>query len=226
MALAKRAKEWERNLRKSYNVDLSTPENRRRAAIYNDWFDHAILRRVWTNFDEVAPGVYRSNQPTHARFEQLKARGITTILNLRGATDTPPYFVEEESCRALGLNLINISLFASKAMARERLQELIAIFKTIDLPFLMHCKSGADRTSLAAAIWLMVMEDAPVDVARKQLSIRYIHLKWTKKGIVDYILESYAAHNDRNPISFEDWIDTVYDHNVLQHRFDNRMPVA
>ncbi|MEL6648878.1 MAG: protein tyrosine phosphatase, partial [Pseudomonadota bacterium] len=83
MGLIKRIGDWERNLRAYYNTDLSTPENRRRAHIYNMWFDHAVLRKYWTNFFPVAEGVYRSNQPTHERFVKLKAMGITSILNLR-----------------------------------------------------------------------------------------------------------------------------------------------
>ena len=85
MKLIKRIVDWERSVRASYDTDLSTPENRRRAHIYNLWFDHAILRKVWTNFYPVAPGVYRSNQPTHERFVRLRDQGIKTILNLRGA---------------------------------------------------------------------------------------------------------------------------------------------
>ncbi len=84
MSLGKRLKHWERNWRHSFNVDPRIAGNERRAKIYNDWFDHAILRRVWTNFFQIAPGVYRSNQPTHKRFEKIKGMGITHGLKLRG----------------------------------------------------------------------------------------------------------------------------------------------
>ena len=93
MKLIKRISDWERGLRAYYNTDLSTPENRRRAHIYNLWFDHAVLRKVWTNFFPVAPGVYRSNQPTHERFVKLKAMGIKSILNLRGAGGSGEFWV-------------------------------------------------------------------------------------------------------------------------------------
>ena len=91
MGLIKQIGDWERNLRAYYNTDLSTPENRRRAHIYNLWFDHAILRKYWTNFFPVTEGVYRSNQPTHERFVKLKKMGIKSVLNLRGAGGAAHY---------------------------------------------------------------------------------------------------------------------------------------
>lgn len=219
MSLLKRLTAWERDLRQSYNTDLSTPENRRRARIYNLWFDHAILRSVWTNFWPVAPGVYRSNQPTHARFVKLKAMGIRTILNLRGAAGAAHYLVEEESCAALGLRLVNVTLHARFAAPREDIQAVIRAFREIERPFVMHCKSGADRAGFAAAIYLMVIEGRPVSEARRMLGLKYIHLKWSRTGVLDYILDLYETRNARDPISFEDWVATEYDNEAVQAEY-------
>src|SRR6056297_3014061 len=155
MTLFKRISNWERGLRASYNTDLSTPRNRRRAEIYNLWFDHAVLRKVWTNQFQVAPDVYRSNQPTHDRFVRLKAMGVRSVLNLRGAGGAAHYLTEEESCRRLGLTLVNCTLQARDAAPRANIEALIAAFREIERPFVMHCKSGADRAGFAAAIYLM-----------------------------------------------------------------------
>lgn len=220
MSLFKRAADWERRLRTSYNTDLSTPENRRRAHIYNLWFDHAILRKVWTNFFEVAPGVYRSNQPTHERFVKLKRMGIKTILNLRGSGEAAPYLAEEESCRSLGLTLVNVTLHARSAAPREDIQAVIRAFREIDKPFVMHCKSGADRTGLASAVYLMVIEGRPVSDARRMLGMKFIHFRWTRSGILDHILDVYEARNARDEISFEDWIATEYENTEIQQSFD------
>lgn len=220
MKLIKRIVDWEQRLRASYNTDLSTPENRRRARIYNLWFDHAALRTVWTNFDAVAPGVYRSNQPTHRRFERLKAMGIRSILNLRGAAGAAHFLVEEESCRELGLNLVNVSFHARHAAPAEDILKVIAAFRSIERPFVMHCKSGADRAGFAAAIYLMVIEGRPVTDARRMLGVKYIHFRWTKTGVLDYILDLYEARNVRAPISFEDWVASEYDYLAVQAAFN------
>lgn len=220
MNLFKRIGDWEREKRAYYNTDLSTPENRRRAHIYNLWFDHAVLRKVWTNFFPVAPGVYRSNQPTHERFVKLKAMGIKSILNLRGAAGAAHYLVEEESCRELGLTLVNVTFHARHAAPAEDILKVIEAFRTIEKPFVMHCKSGADRAGFAAAIYLLVIEGRPMHEARRMLSPKYIHFKWTKTGILDYVLDLYEARNAESPISFEEWVKTEYDFMAVQKQFN------
>lgn len=216
MNLLNRISNWERALRASYNTDLSTPENRRRAEIYNLWFDHAVLRKYWTNHFKVASGVYRSNQPTHDRFVRLKAQGVRSVLNLRGAAGAAHYLVEEESCRQLGLTLVNCSLQARDAAPRENIQALIRAFREIDRPFVMHCKSGADRAGFASAIYLMVIQGRPVAEARKMLGVKYIHLKWSRTGVLDFILDQYEMRQVETGIGFEDWIATEYDHETIQ----------
>ncbi len=220
MKLFKRITDWERNLRASYNVDLSTPENRRKAHIYNLWFDHAVLRKFWTNFYEVAPGVYRSNQPTHERFVKLKEKGFKTVLNLRGAAGAAHFLVEQESCQELGLTLVNVTLHARFAAPKEDIQAVIRAFREIEKPFVMHCKSGADRAGFASVLYLLVIEGRPLSEARKMLNIKYIHLKWSKTGVLGHILDLYEARNDESPISFEDWIDTEYDNMEAQKSFE------
>lgn len=220
MSLFKRISAWERDLRAYYNTDLSTPENRRRAHIYNLWFDHAVLRKLWTNFHPVAPGVYRSNQPTHERFVKLKAMGIKSILNLRGAAGAAHYLVEEESCREVGLKLVNVTFHARHAAPAEDILKVIEAFRTIEKPFVMHCKSGADRAGFASAIYLLVIEGRPVAEARRMLAAKYIHFRWTKTGVLDYILNLYEARNAASPIGFEEWVRTEYDYLAVQKEFN------
>ncbi len=220
-SLFKRLGDWERRLRRHYNTDLSTPENRRRAEIYNLWFDHAILRKVWTNFHQVAPGVYRSNQPTHERFVKLREMGIRSVLNLRGAGGAAHYLVEEESCRELGLKLVNVTFHARSAAPAEDILELIAAFRSIEKPFVMHCKSGADRAGFAAAIYLLVIEGKPVREARRMLAPKFIHFRWTKTGVLDHILDLYEMRAAKDPIRFEDWVASEYDHAQVQAHFDS-----
>ncbi len=222
MQIIKRITDWERNLRQSYNTDLSTPENCRRAHIYNMWFDHAVLRMFWTNHYPVAPGVYRSNQPTHRRFERLKAAGFRSILNLRGSAGAAHYLVEEESCAQLGLTLVSVTLHARFAAPREDIAAVIAAFRTIEKPFVMHCKSGADRAGFAAAIYLMVIEGKPVSEARKMLALKYAHIKSSRTGVLDYILDLYEARNATSPIGFEDWVATEYDNEQVQADFEQK----
>ncbi len=200
--------------------DLSDPGQRRRAFWAYQFMDHAILRHLWSNFDQIAPGVYRSNQPGHWRLKRYRAMGIKTVLYLRASSEKWAFHFERESLDALGMTMISAPLHSRSAPTREAVQTLIAAFRSIDKPFLMHCKSGADRAGLASAIYLMVMMGQNVQAARRMLSPRYIHLRFTKTGVLDMMLDWYEARNARDPITFEDWIAHDYDADALQAAFD------
>ncbi|OUD08718.1 hypothetical protein BVC71_12375 [Marivivens niveibacter] len=218
--LHKWVKDWERKQREKYTHDLTDPDQRKLSQRYFDWVDHGILRYKWHNFAKVADGVYRSNHPNRARFEDYANIGIKTILNLRGANRLSPYKFEKEACDALGLTLIDQPFTARKAPRKERLLEIIEVMGSIQKPFLMHCKSGADRTGLMAAIYLLAIEGRPVQEAQKQLSVRFVHLNFTKTGILDYVIDSYAQRLKQGDISFRDWVATEYDQDAAQEAFD------
>ncbi|MDQ2095588.1 protein tyrosine phosphatase [Rhodobacteraceae bacterium 10Alg 79] len=201
--------------------DITTPDGRRRARAFMLWYDHEFVRIPWSNLAQVAPGVWRSNQPTHARLARLKDRlGLKTVLFLRGQMLEPPRLFEEESCAELGLDLVIVPLAARNAPERQSLLDLIAAFRRIEKPFLMHCKSGADRASLASAVYLLAIEGAPVSRARRMLSLRFVHLKWTKTGIIDAFLDAYETAQKASGVGFEAWVENTYDAEALQRAFD------
>ncbi|MGR3661323.1 MAG: phosphatase domain-containing protein [Paracoccaceae bacterium] len=198
---------------------LSTPEGRFRARMYYTWVDHGFLRVFWTNFWKVSPGVWRSNQPSQRRIAKYKSKGINTIINLRGAKPISPYFFELQACEDLGINLISFSLSARKMNRREKLLGLLDAFETIDGTFLMHCKSGADRAGLASALYLMHIKGVHVSEAKKQLSFKYLHLRFPKTGILDYMLEKYQTDIESSPMPIREWIETVYDQKEIEAGF-------
>lgn len=197
--------------RNSFGHDITDPAERKKSQWHLDWLDHGILRRRWHNFEEFAPGCYRSNQPDHARFEAYRDMGIKTILSLRGPAKQPYHLFEVESCEKLGLTMLNARMAARRAPQVDLMQTLFTAFEKIDGPFLMHCKSGADRTGLAAAVYLLKYHKVPIDVARAQLNFRFLHIRKSATGILDYFLDVYAARTARDPIEIEDWINTEYD---------------
>ena len=215
---------WERRVRYSFGKDISTPRARRLSKLHYHLFDHAFLRILWTNFWEIAPGVYRSNQPTHARFEKYAAMGIKTVINLRGADGHAHYLFEEESVNQLGMTLVNAKLWARHAAGPEYILAVIDALRAAEKPVMFHCKSGADRAGFIAATYLLVFEGASVDEARKMLAFKYVHLKFTKTGVQDYILRTYKARLTRGHIPFEDWIRSEYDPQAIQAGFDAKVP--
>ncbi|WP_341368704.1 tyrosine-protein phosphatase [Yoonia sp. BS5-3] len=209
----------ERELRNSFGHDITDPKERKRSLWHFNWLDHGVLRIWWHNFAKIAPGAYRSNHPNHKRFARYAGMGIKTVLNLRGPAKQPHYLFEVESCEKLGLTLVTCQMAARRAPKRKELIKLLDTFETMERPFLMHCKSGADRTGLAAALYVMLYENAPLDVAKKQLSFRYLHIKKTSTGILDHFLECYAARAAQSPITIDAWIKTEYDADTLTESF-------
>lgn len=209
----------ERELRASFGHDITDPVERKRSLQHLRWLDHGILRTYWHNFEEFAPGAFRSNQPDHARFGAYADLGIKTVLNLRGVKQQPHYLFEVESTDKLGLTLITVPMSARQAPKKDRMLSLLDTFATIERPFLMHCKSGADRTGLAAAIYLMVQEGQPLAIAQQQLSFRYLHIRRTQTGILDHFLDVYATRAAQSPIAIDDWIRTEYDPAALTASF-------
>lgn len=209
----------ERALRLSFGQNITDPKERRKAYWHVRWLDHGIFRTFWHNFDAVAPGVYRSNQPDHRRFATYADLGIKAVLNLRGKAQQPHYLFEVESTDQLGLPMVTVGLSARRAPRIEALKELLSAFDTLPRPFLLHCKSGADRTGLAAAIYLMAHHGASVTEAQRQLSFRYLHIRRSSTGILDHFLELYAERNAQSPLSIADWITTEYDPAVLTESF-------
>lgn len=214
----------ERRWRYSFGEDITDPKERRKSKWHYNLFDHAFLRTFWTNFFEIAPGVYRSNQPTHKRFEKYAAMGIKSVINLRGEDRRAHYLFEKESCDQLGLTLLNSKLWARHAAPRDSILAVLDTLRAAERPMMFHCKSGADRAGFVAAMYLLVFENKPVSEARKMLSFKYIHLKSTKTGVQDYIIDIYDARNQRDPISFEDWLRNEYDPDPIQNGFNNKIP--
>ncbi|MBY6002685.1 tyrosine-protein phosphatase [Salipiger bermudensis] len=214
----------ERRFRRSFGKDISTPGSRALSTLHYNLFDHAWLRSFWTNFWQIAPGVWRSNHPTHRRFEKYAKMGIKSVITLRGEEKYSHYLFEKESCENLGLTLLHAKLWARMAPKRERILTLIETMRSAEKPMMFHCKSGADRAGFASAVYLMVFEGVPVEEARKQLGLKYVHLEFTRTGIQGYILDVYAARNRRAPIAFEEWIATEYDSKPVQAGFDAKRP--
>jgi len=217
--LKSRLDAFERRMRAAFGSDISTPAGRRAAFWHFHLMDHAFLRILWTNMDEIAPGVWRSNQPSPARLRRYRDMGIRTVLSLRGDGVSSHRLFEEEACEDLGLTLVTISLKARGLVPRRRLLDLLDIFETIEKPFVMHCKSGSDRAGLASALYLLHIEGKPVEEARKMLSWRYIHFRNSPTGVLDHMLDTYAADIAEEPMPIRRWIETRYDSAAIEADF-------
>lgn len=209
-----------RSKRATFGPVLEAKDDRALAQAHFWYHDHHMLRHLWANETEFAPNAWRSNQPDPARIDGYAKRGIKTILNLRGTANRSHYLFEKEACETHRIVLVSMALSAKKAAPRAEYLALLDHFETIEKPVLIHCKSGADRTGIAAVFYLLHIEQMPLDVARKQLGLKYLHLRWFKTGILDDILDAYADDlAQHGPIALRDWLTSYYDPEAITAAF-------
>jgi protein tyrosine/serine phosphatase len=56
------------------------------------------------------------------------------------------------------------------------MNEIVVILKTLPTPLLIHCKDGADRTALIAALYHLAIEGKPPLEADSELTMWYGHI--------------------------------------------------
>mgnify|MGYP003345763574 CR=1 FL=1 len=99
-----------------------------------------------------------------------------------------------------------------------KLRGLIEIYKTVEYPALIHCKSGSDRTGIAAALYRILILNQTVKEASNELHWSYGHIKTSHTGVLDYFLERYVSHTEKQKISFLEWVKD-YDPVSLKNEF-------
>ncbi|MDH4382434.1 MAG: sulfur transferase domain-containing protein [Gammaproteobacteria bacterium] len=191
--------------------DLHTPEGRRRAFKQLTYDDQGFLRAKFRNFHWVTPEMARANQPSPGRIAEYAGMGFKTIINLRGFNDSGYYLLEREACKAHGLALIDAPFGAREPPYKDRLLRVARLFEEIRYPALMHCKSGADRAGMLSVLYLHLHCKQPLPQALAQLSLKYLHIRQSKTGMLDYFFERYLAESDGGQLPFLDWVRDVYD---------------
>ena len=68
-------------------------------------------------------------------------------------------------------------------------------------------------------LYKLLREEAPIEVAQEQLSLKYLHVRQGKTGVLDAVFDVYAAFNAQTPISFLDWVDQYYDRLAIKDAF-------
>ena len=134
--------------------DLTKPYGRFMAYMNMQLEDHGIVRSIYNNFYALPGGMYRCSQPSPAQIRKYhRLYGIKTIINLRGENPHGSYDLEVDTCRELGIELINFNLYSRDMPSVEEVLGARDLFERIAYPALMHCKSGADRAGLGATFY-------------------------------------------------------------------------
>lgn len=179
-----------------------------------------VFRRPWFqgNLGEVDAGrVIRSAQPTTGLADLIRDYRLRSILNLRGGSPSDWWYdAEVETSRANGVTFYDLPLNATRRPTRRELLTLIDTLRTCPYPLLIHCKSGADRTGLASAIYRMIVLNEPPDHAGRAFALEFGHIPLGGTEHLHEPLDEYAAWLtarglDHTPDRFRDWVKDVYE---------------
>ena len=104
------------------------------------------------NLHRVSETLYRSAQPSAKGMKNLKAMGITTVVNLRS------FHSDRDELGETGLAYEHIYMKAWHPEEKEAVRFLQIVTDKKRTPVLVHCQHGADRTGIMCALYRVVIE--------------------------------------------------------------------
>ncbi len=146
------------------------------------------------NFHPITVGeAYRSAQMDRDELEYyINKYHFKSILNLRGKDPEEDWYNEEVKITSeYGLTHYDMALSASRELTDQEVKRLIEIFESAPRPILIHCKSGADRSGLVAAMWKVIVDKQPKEEAKNQLSLLYGHIPVRSTSAMDHFFERW-----------------------------------
>ena len=139
-----------------------------------------------SNFHAVEEGVlYRSSQMTGLELKKAIERyGIRTVINLRGSHPSDHWYDEEIAVSTgAGAAHADLALSARSELSDQELNQLTTLLRDSPRPILVHCRSGADRTGLASALYEYSIAGKSAEKAREQLSFRFGHIRYFNRTV-------------------------------------------
>ncbi|PYS40326.1 MAG: hypothetical protein DMG14_10895 [Acidobacteria bacterium] len=144
-------------------------------------------------FGILVEGLYRGGQPTQKGFQFLKEKGIKTIINLRAEDNSEQAFVEK-----LGMKYIRIPVLEVRPWSQIPQGSIAKYFELVNnpenYPIFFHCRRGADRTGLFAALYRMALQRW--DAVKAYNEARDIGMRWYYAGLKAQIYDFHPPAPD------------------------------
>ena len=202
---------------------------------------YQVSRRLfgWNLHSVVEGQVYRGAQPPPELIDELvKDYGVHTIVNLRGCGLPNDWYAREtQAVQRLGINQEDICFSAVRLPSAVELRRLVEVLDKTEYPIYLHCRRGADRTGLAAAIVMLLQPDESAGApgptfaqARRQLGLWYGHVALGGTRVLDQFFDLYEewlkkdqlAHNRA---TFRHWLLDEYSGGWCSAKFEEFAPL-
>lgn len=182
------------------------------------------LGDVLYNFHWIVPGEAARSAQAYAGFlgPFLARHNIKSLINLRGENQNFAWWrYEKRVCAARGVEHIDVKVNSRQLSTRAMLVSLLEAFDKAPKPVLIKCSGGQDRTSFAAALYLInergwdALDEAMAQYAPwPYLHRPKAHQRWLKQfpiyareasegaPLAQWIEENY------DPYAFKSWLES------------------
>jgi protein tyrosine/serine phosphatase len=172
----------------------------------------ALLDRLY-HLHWVTGEVARCAQPYLGFYHGfLRPHGFKSLINLRGENPEFAWWrTEKRVAQELGITHFDVKLSSRNLPSRSGLAVLFAAFERARPPILLKCSGGQDRTSLAAALYILQAEgSAALHKAEDQFSFwPYLH----RPRAYQLWLREFPAYAvaEAHGVPLGQWARTSYD---------------
>lgn len=138
------------------------------------------------NFGKVNDHYYRGAQPEEGQYEQLKALGVKTVIDLR---DDPKDYAKDKSVSA-GLRYINLPMSDKKYPAEDSVEKFLQYANDANnWPIYVHCAGGRHRTGAMTAVYRMTVEGWQIERAYDEMKDYDFYTRWGHKAMKTFVFD-------------------------------------
>lgn len=153
-----------------------------------------------------------SNRSLENAFEKF---GIRSVLNLRGHGRGRTWYAEEQAvCQKAEVALTTVTFDVDECPARRASLRFLKAIETLEMPILMHCHRGVDRTGWASAV-VVLSNGGGLEEAEAQLSPIFGHVCLKSRCPQHKFFSAYRRWLEDNEQAqsaevFRRWIEDYY----------------
>ena len=139
------------------------------------------------NFGVVDGRIYRGAQPDKDEYFQLKALGVTTVIDLRLDAKSS----SRELAEAAGLTYVNIPIDGHGTPTDDQATAFLKAVDAASGPVYVHCAGGRHRTGSMVAVYRMTHNSWNIDQAYGEMEAYDFYTRNGHKGFKTFVYDFY-----------------------------------